>query len=67
MAIVEVGSNGNIGLIGMFVPQWMADKYPDITDAANLNKYAELFQTPESGDKGPGTRARPDTRPSARR
>ena len=31
-AIQDVGSNGNIGLIGMFVPQWMADKYPDITD-----------------------------------
>ncbi len=51
-AVQEVGPNGNIGLIGMYVPQWMADKYPDITDGANLNKYAELFQTPESGDKG---------------
>ncbi len=50
--VVDVGSNGNIGLIGMFVPQWMADKYPDITDAANLNKYSDLFKTPESGDKG---------------
>jgi glycine betaine/proline transport system substrate-binding protein len=51
-AIAEDGENGNIGLIGMFVPQWMADKYPDITDGANLNKYADLFKTPESGDKG---------------
>jgi glycine betaine/proline transport system substrate-binding protein len=51
-AIAEAGLNGNIGLIGMFVPQWMADKYPDITDGANLNKYAELFKTPESGNKG---------------
>ena len=50
--VVDVGSNGNVGLIGMFVPQWMADKYPDITDAANLNKYADLFKTAESGDKG---------------
>jgi glycine betaine/proline transport system substrate-binding protein len=30
----------------------MADKYPDITDWHNLNKYADLFKTPESGDKG---------------
>lgn len=51
-AITELGSNGNIGLIGMYVPVWMAEEYPDITDGANLNKYAELFQTPESGDKG---------------
>lgn len=51
-AVVEAGDNGNIGLIGMFVPQWMADKYPDITDSANLNKYADLFITDESKGKG---------------
>ncbi len=27
-------------------------EYPDITDWENLNKYAELFKTSESGDKG---------------
>jgi len=51
-AVVEVGTNGNIGLIGMFVPQWMADENPDITDSANLNKYADLFITDESKGKG---------------
>ena len=51
-AIVEVGYNGNIGLIGMFVPQWMCDEYPDITDGTKLNDYVDLFKTPESGDKG---------------
>lgn len=51
-AVVEVGYNGNIGLIGMFVPQWMCDENPDITDGTKLNEYAELFKTPESGDKG---------------
>jgi glycine betaine/proline transport system substrate-binding protein len=51
-ALVEVGTNGNVGLIGMYVPQWMADKYPDITDSANLNKYADLFVTDESKGKG---------------
>ena len=30
----------------------MAEKYPDITDWNNLNKYADLFKTSESGDKG---------------
>lgn len=51
-AVVEVGDNGNVGLIGMFVPAWMAEEYPDITDSANLNKYAELFITDESKGKG---------------
>jgi glycine betaine/proline transport system substrate-binding protein len=49
---VEVGPTGNKGTIGWYVPQWMADKYPDITDGKNLNKYAALFKTSESGDKG---------------
>ncbi len=30
----------------------MAEKYPDITDWNNLNKYADLFKTSESGGKG---------------
>lgn len=51
-AIVEVGENGNIGKIGMFVAPWMVEKYPDITDAKNLNKYADLFKTADSGGKG---------------
>lgn len=48
----EAGSTGNIGQIGWFVPPWMAQQYPDITDWHNLNKYASLFQTSESGGKG---------------
>jgi glycine betaine/proline transport system substrate-binding protein len=49
---VEVGPTGNKGTIGWYVPQWMVDKYPDITDWKNLNKYAALFKTSESGGKG---------------
>jgi glycine betaine/proline transport system substrate-binding protein len=30
----------------------MAEEYPDITDWQNLDTYAELFRTSESGDKG---------------
>ncbi|NRQ40050.1 ABC transporter substrate-binding protein [Nonomuraea sp. NN258] len=48
----NIGPTGNKGVIGWYVPKWMADKYPDITDYKNLNKYAELFKTSESGDKG---------------
>ena len=46
------GPNGNVGIIGWYVPPWMAEKYPDITDWRNLNKYADLFKTSESGGKG---------------
>ncbi len=51
-AIVEIGPNGNVGLIGMYVPNWMCEEYPDISDGTKLNDYADLFRTPESGDKG---------------
>ena len=49
---VDLGPTGNQGIIGWYVPQWMADQYPDITDWNNLNKYADLFKTSESGGKG---------------
>ncbi len=48
----DAGPMGVQGIIGWYVPGWMADQYPDITDWNNLNKYAELFKTSESGDKG---------------
>ena len=51
-AVQEIGPDGNIGLIGMFVAPWMVEKYPDILDSANLNKYADLFKTADSGGKG---------------
>jgi glycine betaine/proline transport system substrate-binding protein len=49
---VDAGLTGNDGVIGWYVPPWMAEKYPDITDWKNLNKYADLFKTSESGDQG---------------
>ena len=49
---VELGLTGNKGVIGWYVPPWMAKTYPDITDWKNLNKYASLFQTDGSGGKG---------------
>jgi glycine betaine/proline transport system substrate-binding protein len=48
----EAGPTGSQGIIGWYVPPWMAKKYPDITDWKNLNKYASLFKTSESGGKG---------------
>ena len=46
------GLTGNIGVIGWYVPPWLAKAHPDITDWHNLNKYAANFKTSESGDKG---------------
>jgi glycine betaine/proline transport system substrate-binding protein len=48
----NAGSIGIDGVIGWWVPPWMKEKYPDITDWKNLNKYADLFKTSESGGKG---------------
>ena len=48
----DFGLTGNDGIIGWYVPPWMVEKYPDITDWKNLNKYADLFKTSESGGKG---------------
>jgi glycine betaine/proline transport system substrate-binding protein len=49
---VELGPTGNIGVIGWYVPPWLAEQHPDITDWRNLNRYAPLFRTSESGAKG---------------
>ncbi|WP_329276719.1 ABC transporter substrate-binding protein [Streptomyces sp. NBC_01451] len=49
---VEVGPTGNEGLIGWYVPPWLAKAHPDITDWNNLDKYASEFKTSESGGKG---------------
>ncbi len=49
---LDAGSTGNEGVIFWGVPGWMADEHPDITDWQNLNKYADLFKTSESGDLG---------------
>jgi glycine betaine/proline transport system substrate-binding protein len=50
--VVDAGPTGGKGIIGWYVPPWMATKYPDITSWKNLNKYASLFKTSESGGKG---------------
>ena len=49
---VDLGLTGNKGIIGWYVVPWMAKKYPGITNYKNLNKYAKLFKTSESGSQG---------------
>lgn len=48
----DLGWDGLNGVIGWYVPPWMVQKYPDITDWKSLNKYASMFKTSESGGKG---------------
>ncbi|POX59342.1 glycine/betaine ABC transporter substrate-binding protein [Streptomyces sp. Ru62] len=50
--IARGGDLGVTGHIGWFVPTYLAKEHPDITDWRNLNKYAPLFRTAESGGKG---------------
>ncbi len=48
----DFGPTGNVGVIGWYVPAWLAEEHPDILEWENLNKYAEEFATSESGDQG---------------
>ncbi|WP_089099315.1 ABC transporter substrate-binding protein [Streptomyces hyaluromycini] len=50
--ISRAGDLGVTGHIGWFVPTYLVRQHPDITDWKNLNKYASLFRTAESGGKG---------------
>ena len=50
--IVRGGDLGVTGHIGWFVPDYFAERHPDVTDWKNLNKYADRFRTAESGGKG---------------
>lgn len=57
---VDLGSQGNVGIIGWYIPKFYADAHPDLmaahsdpkTFADTLNKYAADFATSESGGKG---------------
>jgi glycine betaine/proline transport system substrate-binding protein len=49
---VDLGQTGNKGIIGWYVPPWLAAAHPDVLDWNNLNKYADQFKTSESGGKG---------------
>ncbi|WP_055481705.1 ABC transporter substrate-binding protein [Sphaerimonospora mesophila] len=49
---ISAGQTGNKGVLGWYVPEWMVQRYPDITDYRNLPKYKDLFKTDKSGDLG---------------
>lgn len=49
---VDLGSPGNVGIIGWYVPQWLADEHPEVLSYENLNDFAADFETSESDGKG---------------
>src|SRR5580765_5924936 len=49
---VNAGLTGNKGIIGWYVPPWLAKEHPEVLDWNNLNSLADKFKTSESGDKG---------------
>jgi glycine betaine/proline transport system substrate-binding protein len=49
---MDMGPTGNVGIIGWYVPPWLAEEHPDILEWKNLNKYASEFATSETGSKG---------------
>jgi glycine betaine/proline transport system substrate-binding protein len=49
---VDLGPTGNQGVIGWYVPPWLAKAHPEVLDWKNLNGLASKFATSESGGKG---------------
>lgn len=50
--VVDGGSTGNEGVIGWYVPAYMAEEYPEITTMEGLRELTDLFQTAETGEQG---------------
>ncbi len=48
----DLGAMGAVGIIGWYVPGWLAEEHPEVLDYNNLNDFAEEFQTSESGGQG---------------
>jgi glycine betaine/proline transport system substrate-binding protein len=49
---LNAGKTGNKGIIGWYVPPWLAKEHPEVLDYKKLNDLAANFKTSESGDKG---------------
>jgi glycine betaine/proline transport system substrate-binding protein len=50
--VVPAGDLGVTGKIGWYVPDYLADEHPEVTDWRHLNEHAELFATSRTGEKG---------------
>ncbi len=49
---MDAGLLGAEGIIGWYVPPWLAEEHPEVLDWENLNDFASDFATSESGGKG---------------
>ena len=49
---MDFGENGNVGIIGWYVPGWLAEEHPEVLEWEGLNDFASDFATSESGGKG---------------
>lgn len=50
--VVRAGDVGVTGKIGWYVPEYLTDKHPGITNWQKLNDFAPLLRTAKSGAKG---------------
>jgi glycine betaine/proline transport system substrate-binding protein len=50
--VEDAGLTGNDGIIGWYVPPWLAEEHPEVLDWENLNDFADEFSTSESEGKG---------------
>jgi glycine betaine/proline transport system substrate-binding protein len=50
--VEDAGLTGNDGIIGWYVPPWMAEEHPEVLNWENLNDFADMFETSESDGKG---------------
>ena len=64
---MDAGQTGNVGIIGWYVPNGSRTSTRTSSDPKNLNKYADLFKTSESGDKGQFLGTDPRTSSTTRR
>jgi glycine betaine/proline transport system substrate-binding protein len=48
----DFGPQGNVGIIGWYVPGWLAEEHPEVLDWEGLDQFASEFATSESGGKG---------------
>jgi len=55
-SIVKLGDSGVVGVSSYYVPRYLVEgddaKAPNLKSWENMNEYADLFKTLESGDKG---------------
>jgi glycine betaine/proline transport system substrate-binding protein len=50
--VVPAGELGPVGQVGWYVPESFADRHPEVLRWEHLNDFAELFSTPDTGDRG---------------